>query len=323
MHIQITIAFRGSPSNPGKKEKVHYEKELESERSKAADVKKTLDKQVEELKVEIVGLNEEVGRKTVEITKFEADHSEKLIENENRLKTEYEEKIKRMQEDHDQEIAEREIEEAKLVEDKKMLKNDIDNLNNDHENDLIERNHDHQQAVEDAIEEVNNKWRNKCLQLERECENKEKCYMDEISHLETKIRDDLKENDGRWQLSLKQKQNEMDLMKENFERNLVEENEKNSALENKYLKEKLQLKNEAQMKLNEKVTELNEEFKKKLEERVKTLTSNLKYEMEQKEKDHLYKMERKDMELATMEESLARAQMRKNEIGEFFHLYFN
>ena len=323
MHIQITIAFRGSPSNPGKKEKVHYEKELESERSKAADVKKTLDKQVEELKVEIVGLNEEVGRKTVEITKFEADHSEKLIENENRLKTEYEEKIKRMQEDHDQEIAEREIEEAKLVEDKKMLKNDIDNLKSDHENDLIERNHDHQQAVEDAIEEVNNKWRNKCLQLERECENKEKCYMDEISHLETKIRDDLKENDGRWQLSLKQKQNEMDLMKENHERNLAEANEKNSALENKYLKEKLQLKNEAQMKLNEKVTELNEEFKKKLEERVKTLTSNLKYEMEQKEKDHLYKMERKDMELATMEESLARAQMRKNEIGEFFHLYFN
>merc|ERR1711953_393375 len=97
----------------------------------------------------------------------------------------------------------------------------------------------------------------------------------------------------------------MDFMKENFERNLAEENEKNSALENKYLKEKLQLKNEAQMKLNEKVTELNEEFKKKLEERVKTLTSNLKYEME-----------RKEMELATMEESLARAQMRKNEIEE-------
>ena len=113
-------------------EKLNYEKELQSDRSKAADVKKTLDKQVEELKVEIVGLNEEVGKKTVEITKVEADHSEKLIENENRLKTEYEEKIKRMQEDHDQEIAEREIEEAKLVEDRKMLKNDVDNLNNDH-----------------------------------------------------------------------------------------------------------------------------------------------------------------------------------------------
>merc|ERR1711953_1547953 len=131
---------------------LNYQKELQSERSKAADVKKALGKQVEELKFEIVGLNEEVGRKTVEITKFEADHSEKLIENESRLKTEYEEKIKRIQEDHDQEIAEREIEEAKLVEEKKMLKNDVDNLNIDHENVLIERNHDHQQAVEDAIE---------------------------------------------------------------------------------------------------------------------------------------------------------------------------
>ena len=296
--------------------KLEHEKEVQSERSKAAEVKKNLDKQVEELKVEIVELNEEVGRKTVEITKVEADHSEKMIENENRLKTEYEVKIKRMQEDHDQEIAERGLEEAKLAQDRKMLKNDVDNLNNDHENDLLKRNHEYKQAVEDAIEEVNIKWRNKCLQLERECQNKEKVYMDEISHLENKIRDDLKENDGRWQLSLKQKQNEMDFMKENLERNLEEMNDKNSALENKYLKEKLQLKNEAQMKLNEKVTELNEEFKKKLEERVDTLTSNLKYEMEQKEKDHQYKMERKDVELATMEESLARSQARKNEIGK-------
>ena len=62
------------------------------------------------MEVEIVHLNEEVGRKTVEITKIEADHSEKLIENENRLKTEYEEKIKKMQDDKDQKIAEREIE---------------------------------------------------------------------------------------------------------------------------------------------------------------------------------------------------------------------
>merc|ERR550532_3701962 len=108
----------------------------------------------------------------------------------------------------------------------------------------------------------------------------------------------------------------MDFMKENFEKKMEEMNEKNSDLENRYIEEKRQLKNEAQKKLNEKLTERNEEFKRKLEERVITLTSNLKYEMEQKEKDHLYKMERKDMELATMEESLARAQMRKNEIEE-------
>merc|ERR1719471_1532616 len=93
---------------------LEHEKVLLNERSKATEIKKNLDKQVEELKAEIVGLNEEVGRKTVEITKIEADHSEKWIENENRLKTEYEEKIKKMQVGHYEDIAERELEEARL-----------------------------------------------------------------------------------------------------------------------------------------------------------------------------------------------------------------
>ena len=34
-------------------EKLNYERELQSERSKVADIKKTLDKQIEELEVEI------------------------------------------------------------------------------------------------------------------------------------------------------------------------------------------------------------------------------------------------------------------------------
>merc|ERR1711963_1059554 len=295
---------------------LEHEKELMNERSKATEIKKNLDKQVEELKAEIVELNEEIGRKTVEITKIEADHSEKLIENENRWKIEYEEKIKKIQADHDQEIAERELEEARLSQDRKLLKNDADTMNHDHENDLLKHNHEHKQAVEDAIEEVNNKWRNKYLQLERESESKERGYKNEISHLEKKRRDDLKENDGRWQLTLSQKQNEMDFVKESLEKNLEEANQKNSAFEAKFFREKLQLKNEAEMKLNEKVKELNVEFKKKLDERLETLISNLKYEMGQKEKDHQYKIQRKDMELATMEESLARAQRRNNEIEE-------
>ena len=301
--------------------KLEHEKELLIERSKAKEIKKNLDRQVEELKDEIVELNEEVGRKIVEITKIEADYSEKLIENETRLKIEYEEKIKKIQADHDQEIAERELEEARLSQDRKLLKNDADTMNHDHENDLLKHNHEHKQAVEDAIEEVNNKWRNKYLQLERESESKERGYKNEISHLENKSRDDLKENDGRWQLTLSQKQNEMDFVKESLEKNLEEANQKNSAFEAKFSKEKVQLKNEAEMKLNEKVKELNVEFKKNLDERVDTLTSNLKYEMGQKEKDHQYKMQRKDMELATMAESLTRAQTMKSEIGKLMRRF--
>jgi len=315
-HLREKEAMERDFDQRASQKKLEHEKELQSERTKAAEVKRKLEKQIEELKAEIGELNEEVGKKKVEMTKKEADHSEKLVENENRLKTEYEGKIKKMQEDHDQEIAERDLEEEKLTQDKKLLKSDLDKLINDHENDILKRNHEHKQAVEDAIEEVNKKWRNKCMQLERECQNKEKCYMDEISHLEKKVRDDLKENEGRWQLTLKQKQNEMDFMKENLERKLEEVNEKNSVLESKHPKEKVQLKNEADMKLNEKVTELNEDFKKKLEERVNALTSNLRHEMEQKEKDHQYKMERKDTELATMEEALARAQARKTELED-------
>ena len=120
---------------------------------------------------------------------------------------------------------------------------------------------------------------------------------------------------------MKQKQTEMDLMKENLEKNLEEANERNSALEGKHLKENFQLKKEAQMKLNEKETELTKEFKKKLDERVNILTGNLKYEMRQKEKDHQYKMQRKDMELATMAESLTRAQTMKSEIGKLMRRF--
>ena len=245
-----------------------------------------------------------------------------MFENETRLKTECEEKIKKIQEVHDQVIAESELDEARLTQDRKLLKNDPDTMNHDHENDLLKHNHEHKQAVEDAIEEVNNKWRNKFLQLEREIENKERSHKNEISHLENKRRDDLKEKDGRWQLTLSQKQNEIDFVKESLEKNLVEANQKISASEAKFFREKLQLKNEAEMKLNEKVKELNVEFKKNLDERVDTLTSNLKYEMGQKEKDHQYKIQRKDMELATMEESLARAQRRNNEIGKLKSSFF-
>ena len=49
--------------------------------------------------------------KNVEITQI--DHIEKLNENEKTLKTEYEEKIKRMQDDHDQEIEDLKDEDAK------------------------------------------------------------------------------------------------------------------------------------------------------------------------------------------------------------------
>jgi len=72
-------------------------------------------KRMEQLEEEIADLNYELEDKNNEITKIEADHTEKLNENENRFKIEYEEKIKKMQEDHDQEIAEKETEKMRLT----------------------------------------------------------------------------------------------------------------------------------------------------------------------------------------------------------------
>ena len=59
----------------------------------------------------------------------------------------------------DQVIAESELEEARLTQDRKLLKNDPDTMNHDHENDLSKHNREHKQVTENAIEEVNNKWR--------------------------------------------------------------------------------------------------------------------------------------------------------------------
>ena len=105
-------------------------------------------------------------------------------------------------------------------------------------------------------------------------------------------------------------------MKEDLEQKLENAREEIYDMDKKFRKEKLKINADHKMKLNKKVKEMNEDFKKKLEERVNAISYNLKYEIKQKETDHRYKMERKDMELATMEEALSRAQAMKNDVGE-------
>ena len=102
-------------------------------------------------------------------------------EYENRLKTEYEEKIKKMQVGHYEDIAEREMIGRKLAEENKSLKIDFDNLKNDHEKIILEREHQHRQEVQNLIEEVKNNWSNKYMMLERESKSIEKGILDEIA----------------------------------------------------------------------------------------------------------------------------------------------
>ena len=295
---------------------LEHNREMDNERLKTKEAKRKFEKSIEKLEEEIADLNKEIEDKNVEITKIEDDHTQELNEHEKKLKTENEEKIKKMQEDHIQENTERELEEAKLTEDKKGLNNDSDRSKHDHELEIQRLNHVHQEEVEDAIEETNADWRKKWMTMERDFENKQKELIDEITYLENKIRDVQKDDDGRWKVDLKQKQNELDVMKVDLEQKLENAREEISDMDKKFRKEKLKINADHKMKLNAKVKEMNEDFKKKLEERVNALSYNLKYEINQKETDHRYKMERKDMELATMEEALSRAQAMKNDVGE-------
>ena len=295
---------------------LEHDREMNNERLKAEDAAKKFQKRIDQLEEEKINKTQEIEDKNVEITKMEADHSEKLNENENKFKTEFEEKIKRMQDDHDQENAEREAQKAKLTQDKKGLNNDNDRMEDDQEREIEQLKHEHQKAVDNAIEEKNADWRKKFMAMERDFANKKKELNDEITYLENKIRDVQKDDDGRWQVNLKEKQNELDVTKEDLEQKLEAARKEISDREDKFRKEKLKMNSDHKEKMNEKVKEKTEDFKKKLEERETKFTNNLKYEMNLKETDHRYKMEMKDLELQTMAEALARARATKKDVGK-------
>ena len=111
---------------------------------------------------------------------------------------------------------------------------------------------------------------------------------------------------------------EKDRLKRELERVLRDHQREKEAEERDFdqrvYQEKLHYEKELQSERS-KAADIKKTLDKQVEELKVEIAMN-QNEMEQKEKDHLYKMERKDKELATMEESLARAQMRKNEIGE-------
>ena len=299
-----------------KMKNLEHDREMSNERLKAEDAAKKFQKRIDQLEEEKINKTQEIEDKNVQITKMEADHSEKLNENENKFKTEFEEKIKRMQDDHDQENADREAQKAKLTQDKKGLNNDNDRMEDDQEREIEQLKHENQKEVEDVIEEKNADWRKKFMAMERDFENKHKELNDEITYLENKIRDVQRDDDGRWQVNLKEKQYELDVTKEDLEQKLEAARQEISDRDDKFRKEKLKMNADHKEKMTQKVREKTEDFKKKLEEREKTLTNNLKYELNLKEIDHKYRMEMKDMELATVAEDLARAQAMKNDVGE-------
>ena len=94
------------------------------------------------------------------------------------MNDDFEAKIKKIKEDNEQELAERDLAASKLNQEKNDLATDLDDLKDNHENDILQKNHENNQALEDAVHEENEKWRNKMDDLKREARNMEQMLQD-------------------------------------------------------------------------------------------------------------------------------------------------
>ena len=291
------------------------EMELETNCRKADEVKEKLEKKIEKLSDEIEKLTETLRAKETEISDLKTKFKHEMEENEQQLIDAWEEKIRSIQTEHDQDIVDRVLVEKKLYEDKKNLTRDIANLQDENEDNLAHQGHEFQQTLQNTMEEVNQKWRKKYDNLMDEKYNNEKMLKDSISHLQAKIKDEVDAVEGQWKLNLQQKENEMGFLRNNLEKDLEKTVNYCKSLEDEIQKKQLDFEKELMIKLNERELEVKEECKKKLEDRIKKVTYNLQHEMSLKERDHKFQLERKTVELASVEESLSRAIARKNVAG--------
>jgi len=294
--------------------KLKNKMELESSQRKADEAKQKLLKQIEKLTSETAKLMETIRAKDAMISELKMKFKDEMEQKEQQMIEELEEKIRIIQTLHDQDIIARDLVEKKLCEEKKNLTKDIADLQDENENNLAHQRHEFQQTLKNTMEEVNENWRKKCDDIEQQKLNNERALKDAISHLEAKINDEVNASEGQWKLILQQKENEMEFMKNNLENDCEKALANCKNLEDEMQKKEKDFVNELKMKLNEREMQVKEECKRKLEDRIKKVTFNLKHEMDTKERYHKCQMETKINELATVEESLARATAKKSEI---------
>ena len=303
---------------------LNHLKIVEDQRREAVGIRNELEETIENMTVEIENLKQKVNDKDVEKTKMCEIHKARMEENELKLFEEFDEIIKNILEENEQDITGKDLNVWKLTEEKNGLLNEFDDLKAEKENYIFQdfqESLSNQHSLEYLVDEVTKKWRNKVDKLEQEKSDMEEQLKDYITYLETKLRDDLFEIDGKWKLSLEQKQNEMDLMKEQLRKNTAVAKELERVLKADLHQKNLENENELRIKLNEKTMKIKEEHKKNLENVVKKEIYNLKSLREHKEINHQCGMEQKASELATMQESLTRLLARKNEIGKICKIH--
>ena len=292
---------------------------LEGHQQEAISTKNKLEEIVENMTSEIGILKKKLSDKDIEISKMTDNHKASIKENKQKLIEEFDEIIKQILEENEQEIIGRDLKIKKLSEEKSWLLNDIDDQKAVKENNYLHQSQLNLKFLELLIDENTKDWRKKVESLELEKSNMERILQDYMECLETKHRDDLLEIDGKWKLTLEQKETNMDLQREQLKKHIHEATELGKALKNDMLKMTLESENELKIKLNEKAMNIKEEFKKALEEAVQTEVYNLWDQGELKEKNHQFNLEQKATEIASMQESLSRALARKREIGKVLH----
>ena len=292
---------------------------LEGHQQEAISTKNKLEEIVENMMSEIGILKKKLSDRDIEISKMTVNHKASIKENKQKLIEDFDELIKQILEENEQEIIGRDLKIKKLSEEKSWLLNDIDDQKAVKENNYLHQSQLNLKFLELLIDENTKDWRKKVESLELEKSNMERILQDYMECLETKHRDDLLEIDGKWKLTLEQKETNMDLQREQLKKHIHEATELGKALKNDMLKMTLESENELKIKLNEKAMNIKEEFKKALEEAVQTEVYNLWDQGELKEKNHQFNLEQKATEIASMQESLSRALARKREIGKVLH----
>jgi len=286
-------------------------KAIEDHRREKVAMEAMLDEKIETLTAQIGDFTKKIGDMDVELSKIAAEHKISMEEMEMTMNHDFEDKIKQIKENNEQELTERDLAASKLNHEKNDLLTDLDNLKDEHENDLLQKNHENNETLKDAVYEENEKWRNKMADLEREARNMEKRLQDDITDLEMKLRYEILESDGKWKLKLQQKQIEKDLMETRLNKQIAEAKEQAKDLKAEMRQRSVDNRNDLKIKLNEKVMEMKENHQKNVEEAVKKEIKSLKNQMEQQAKKHFFEMEKNEIEIATKEDALSRILARK------------
>merc|ERR1712198_284784 len=154
--------------------KMKNDMEIEINKKKADEMKAKAEKKIEKLETKKANLAETISAKEAEISDLKTKKKDEKDKKQLQLVEGFEEKLRKIQAEHNDDLAERDLLEKKLAVDKKNLERDIEKLKKDNENQLEQQKHEFQKTMQDTMEDINTKQRKKFTDLEQEISRTEK-----------------------------------------------------------------------------------------------------------------------------------------------------